>query len=128
MLRLSRAEAEHQIEVFTKRIAEQRVANDPCSFTSKSFAFGPYSLLLQVKKEDEEIVEINFAEVAPYTELLSKLYDSCDNYYAPMGIVRDVVSELPSVLGGIVPLISDPRRFQELEANWRTAGFGDDQA
>ncbi len=127
VLRLSRAEAEHQIEVFTKRIAEQRVANDPCCFTSKSFAFGPYSLLLQVKKEDEEIVEINFAEVAPYTELLSKLYDSCDNYYAPMGIVRDVVSELPLCLGGIVPLISDPRRFQELEANWRTAGFGDDK-
>ncbi len=127
VLRLSQAEAGHQVEEFTKRIAEQRAANDPCCFTSKSFAFGPYSLLLQVKKEDEEILEINFAEVAPYTELLSKLYNSCDNYYAPMGIVRDAVSELPVCLCGLVPLISDPRRFQELEANWRSAGFGEDK-
>jgi hypothetical protein len=41
-----------------------------------------------------------------------------------MAMVRDAASELPLNLFGLVPLISNPLRFLEMEGNWRNAGFG----
>jgi hypothetical protein len=121
--RLSKGEAEKQVRVFTEDIRRQRELNDPSCFTSKNLSFGNYSNLLEIKDEDEEILEIRSLEVAPYTELLSRLYNVCENYYAPMALVRDAGSETPLCLGGVVPIISDPLRFANLEQNWRTAGF-----
>lgn len=124
ILRVNRAQAEFQLKRFQDGIRRQREANDPLCYTSKSFSFGTYSLLLQTKPEDEEIVEIISAEVAPYTELLSKVQDTCENYYAPMGLVRDIATETQLCFSGIVPFISNPLRFREFEKNWCDAGFG----
>jgi len=126
ILRVPRAQAELQVKEFMEGIDRQRQANDPLCFTSKSFIFGTYSLLLQTKPDDEEIVEIVSAEVAPYTELLSKIHDTCENYYAPMGLARDIASESPLCFFGLVPLISNPLRFGEFEKNWCDAGLGCD--
>ena len=123
VVRLSKAEAEKQVREFAAGIRRQRELNDPWCFTSKNLSYGHYSQLLEIKDEDEKILEIHSVEVAPYTELLSKLYNVCENYYAPMAIARDAESEAPVCLAGVVPLISDPLQFANLEKNWRTAGF-----
>ena len=123
--RLTKAEAEMQVKQFSRLIGEAKAANDPWCLTSKMLAFGTYSVLVGRKNEDEQISEVLSAEVVTYSDLLAKLYNTNENYYAPVGLVRDIESELPLCFNGIVPLISDPLKFNDFVQNWAEAGLDD---
>jgi hypothetical protein len=123
--RLNKGGAEMQVKKFTSSITMAKTANDPWCLTSKMLSFGTYSLLVGRKNEDEEILEVLSAEVVPYSDLLGKLYNTNENYYAPVGLVRDVESMLPLCFSGIVPLISDPLKFNGFIQNWAEAGLDD---
>jgi hypothetical protein len=122
--RLSKDEAAMQVKVFALSIAKAKAANDPWCLTSKMHSFGPHSLLVGRKNEDEEIIEVLSTEVVPYSDLFGKLYNTNENYYAPVGLARDTESELPLCFNGIVPLISDPLKFNDFVTNWAEAGLG----
>lgn len=121
ILPVSKENADYLIKQLTAWIESQRRENDPICFTSIHGAFGPYSLLLQSKSSDEEVVEVVSAEVARYTKLLSALHDACENHYAPMALVREVETEAVLCLSNVVPLISDPLQFHKHEKNWKVA-------
>ncbi len=123
ILRLSKAQAEAMAREFAEHMHRQKELKDPYCFTSKTFSFGARSHLLPIKAKDEDILEILSVEAAPYTDLLSKIFDSCENYYAPLALVRDAASEVPLCVCGLVLLLSNPLRFRQLEENLRDVGF-----
>lgn len=124
--RVNKPQALEDLELFTKALQSQCALNDPICVLSVSKVTAPYSQLLKIKKTDDVILEVKSAEIAKYSKLIAKAFDKDIFHYAPLCLVRDIESETIINLSNVVPIISDPLKFNEYFENWKQIGFSFD--
>jgi len=125
--RFNKPQAEENLKLFEATQNKAKTINDPWCVLSNSKTAAPYSELLKIKKPDEEILEIISAEVSKYSKLIAKVFDKDLFHYAPLCLVRDVETETIINLSNVVPIISDPLKFDEFVKNWNHLGFDFDK-
>ncbi len=125
--RLNKLQAQEHIELFKAVQKKQVENNDPICVLSVSKMTGPYSELLKIKKPEDTIIEITSAEVAKYSKLIAKTFDKEIFYYAPLCLIRDSETETIVNLSNVIPIISDPLKFDEFCDNWNKIGFNLDK-
>jgi len=121
--RVNKHQAQEYIDLFENVRKQQIEKNDPWCILSVSKTYATYSELLKIKKPEDVILEIKSAEITKYSKLIAKAFDKDIFYYAPLCIVRDVETETIINIGNIVPIISDPLRFNETYDNWKKIGL-----
>jgi hypothetical protein len=120
--RMNLVEAEKTASDFNNSF-EASKDTDPFCYTSKTYTYGSYSQLLRIKGSDERCIKCVSAEVAKYNRVLEKTYNQCDNFYAPVFIILDEITELPLQIQKRVAMMTDPLDFENYIENWKNAGI-----
>jgi len=120
--RMNLVEAEKTASDFNNSFEASKDTNPFC-YTSKTYTYGSYSQLLRIKGADERCIKCVSAEVAKYNRVLEKTYNQCDNFYAPVFIILDEITELPLQIQNRVVMMTDPLDFENYIENWKNAGI-----
>ena len=86
--------------------------------------FGNVDYLDSIKITGETVIPIvEYVKVRFSNQLLTK-ENNLDNDYAPLGLLQDKDGKI-ILFGNIVPLVTDPFKFDQLHENWAACGFVD---
>ena len=121
--RLNKPQAKEHLELFNSVQKKQREENNPWCVLSVSRTAAPYSEVIKLKKTEDEILEIESAEITKYSKLIAKAFDKDLFHYAPLCLVKDKEEETFVNLSNVVPLISDPLQISTHYDNWKKIGF-----
>ena len=121
--RLNKLQAQENLKLFKSVHKKQEKLNDPYCVLSVTKTAGTYSELLKLKKPEDVILEIKSAEIAKYSLLIAKAFDKDIEHYAPLCIIKDREMETFLNLSNVVPIISDPLKFNDYYDNWLKIGF-----
>lgn len=115
--RLSKREAEKLQQRYNDSFMAGRNANNPFGYSSKSFAFGQYEQLIEQFGDKESFIECVEAKMELYNEVIAKIYNDCETYYAP--IIYLAIDGEPLVLPNYCfPMITNPFDLQKYLDNW----------
>lgn len=114
--RLSRQAARKLAREFDERHKKAYRTNNPVCYSNKSYTYGPYEVLKNEINPSEKLIPCVSTEATRYNKHLSKLYDTCSNFYAPliMFYLEDEIFEIDN----IVPVTSDPFELEEYFDSW----------
>lgn len=118
--RLTRTEAEDAVAMVTAGIKWAGEGGDPLCFSDQTRAYGSRCTLLHLLGGSENLVEIERAQVVPFRQELADEYAIWDNWYAPLAYLRLRADASLFVIGGFVPLISNPFNLDKYLKNWKT--------
>lgn len=119
--RISKQEAEELQKKFTIQIKATKAEGDPIGYSSESYIFGRYSQIVKQVGDKEEFIECLDTKVGLYNELVAKIYNNCDMYYAP--IIYFSVDGEPFILpNGIFPMLTNPFELPKYIKNWEKIG------
>lgn len=120
--RLSKREAEKLQQVYNDSFMEGRDANNPFGYSSESFTFGKYEYLIEQFGDKESFIECVEAKMELYNEVIAKIYNDCETYYAP--IIYLTIDGEPLVLPNYCfPMITNLFDLQKYLDNWRNMGI-----
>lgn len=120
--RFNKPEAEEAKTELVNSIKKDKERGDPKCYTSINHAYGNRSQLMDLKEENETIIEIESVEVTRYSKLLERREEDI-LFYAPICILRHREEETLLNFGNAVPLISDPLSFERIYNTWKNIGF-----
>lgn len=118
--RFSKTEAEDFAKELNEKINIGQKENNPICYSSKSFTFGSYTTLVSQLGGTEEYIECKKSEVGKYNKSIAKLYNKCENFYAPL--IYLVVEEKPLVLNNVFPMFTNPLELNLYLDNWKKSG------
>ncbi|RZJ92497.1 MAG: hypothetical protein EOO20_01640 [Chryseobacterium sp.] len=84
--------------------------------------FGDVEYLDSIKNTEEIVIPIENYSKVRYSNQLDINDPNLSNDYAPLGMLQGVDGKIIS-FGNIVPLITDPLKFDQLFENWKSAGY-----
>ena len=123
----------HEIERYNKEEGEHMLAHlenelvssikDPIYATSINFNRGKYSELVKRKKANEKLIKVNRYDLVKYSAMLSKINETIEHDYAPICLLYDLITKQLIYLENIIPIVTDPLKFDGLYENWLEAGF-----
>ncbi|MCQ4696237.1 hypothetical protein NE452_01765 [Paeniclostridium sordellii] len=120
--RLSKREAKEIQQGFNNSFKKGRDANNPVGYSSKSFTYGPYEQLIEQLGDKESFIECVEAKVELYNEVIAKIYNDCETFYAP--IIYLAIDGEPLVLPNYYfPMITNPFDLQKYLDNWSNMGI-----
>lgn len=122
--RLPKYEAEARSTYLNETILQMSNKGDAQCLTSENWTFGSRSQLEAVKQPEESILEISRTEVCAYSDILGRTFNRCDNYYAPLCVIRDLQTDQTLTFGGNVPLVSDPFSLKMMMKSWPLDDLG----
>lgn len=115
--RLSKREAKELQQGFNDSFKKGRDANNPVGYSSKSFTYGSYEQLIEQLGDKESVIECVEAKVELYNEVIAKIYNDCETFYAP--IIYLAIDGEPLVLPNYCfPMITNPFDLQKYLDNW----------
>lgn len=115
--RLSKREAKELQQGFNDSFKKGRDANNPVGYSSKSFAYGSYEQLIEQIGDKESFIECVEAKVELYNEVIAKIYNDCETFYAP--IIYLAIEGEPLVLPNYCfPMITNPFDLEKYLDNW----------
>ena len=121
--RFNYEDVKEKLNYFNEKIEKANLERDPWCFTSKDLTFGRYSLLLQNKNEDDNILKIKDVSISKYSELDAKVFNRDIYYYAPLCLLTNKEGSEIINLKDIIPLISDPFSYSSIVQNWKDSGI-----
>jgi hypothetical protein len=120
--RFKPTEIDIQIERFNKSIhAPKKQGDVPGRIIGRNM-FGYTENLLTLLKEGEIISKVTAYEKSRYSKMNDSNASKFDNDYTPLGILLDFESGDELSIQGLMPLVSDPIKFDALHANWNASG------
>jgi len=120
--RLSKREAEKLQRLYNDLFMEGRAANDPFGYSSESFAFSRHTQLIKQFGDKESFLECVEVKIELYNEIIAKIYNDCETYYAP--IIYLAIDGEPLVLpNNCFPMITNPFNLQKYLDNWSNMGI-----
>lgn len=120
--RLSKREAKNVQQGFNDSFKKGRDANNPVGYSSKSFAYGSYEQLIEQLGDNESFIECVESRVELYNEVIAKIYNDCETFYAP--IIYLAIDGEPLVLPNYCfPMITNPFDLQKYLENWSNMGI-----
>lgn len=124
--RLSIEEAIRDAKFMNKSLVDARQHGDPYCVTSVRRVFGQRSTLMQIKGLEETCIEVNLAEIERYHSSIGDIYNKCENYLAPLVLLRHLITEQPITLNHHLVLLTDPFSLHHYLRNWADAGVSID--
>ena len=121
--RYAKDEGEYMLAHLRRELSDMQKANDPINVSSRNYNRGKYSDLVKRKKSDEKLIKVREYDLIKYSEMLSKINETIENDYAPICILYDNKSQELIEFSNIIPIISDPFRFDNFYENWKQSGF-----
>lgn len=103
-------------------IQSAREKNDPFCFTSISRKFGNYSTLLQIKEQEDKLIEIQNVAAEEYTLSVKNNYEKAEHFYAPVFFLEKIADGNPFRLGQCFILLTDPFSLSDYLVNWQAGG------
>lgn len=120
--RLSKREAELLKQKFTVQMKEAKAEGNPFGYSSKSYIYGRYTMIIEQVGDREEFIECVETKVGLYNEFVARIYNDCETYYTP--IIYLSVDGEPFVLpNGFFPMLTNPFELPKYINNWEKMGF-----
>lgn len=119
--RMTRSDAEQFAKQLVERYRDAKQMKNPFCYTSETYVYGPYEYLVAQMGVKEELLECVSAEVVIYNEMIAKMYNESETYYAP--IIYLCVEGEPVIINGAFPLITNPLKLNYYLENWKSAGI-----
>ncbi len=119
--RYNEEEGEHLLTHLNNELSNSK--NDPIYTTSINFSRGKYSELVKRKKSNEILLKVIKYDLIKYSAMLSKINETIEHDYAPVCLLYDYKTQELIVLNNIIPIITDPLKFDSIYDNWLQAGF-----
>lgn len=123
VVRLTKEEAYLKSTEMKEAFQKARWQKDKFCYTSKTRAFGTYSTLVRIMKEDEKTLECKDVEVQKYTDVVGKAFNKCNNYYAPLLYLTCRLSEEIFEINKHIIMLSNPLKLDDYIENWTNAGI-----
>jgi hypothetical protein len=121
--RYDKAEGEKMLEHLNNELKESQKINDPIFVTNTSYNRGNYSYLLKRKKSHESLIKVLGYELIRYSKMLSKINENIENDYTPICLLYEKESQELIQFSNIIPLVSEPLKFDSYFENWSQAGY-----
>ena len=121
--RYDKAEGEKMLDHLNNELKESQKINDPIFVTNTSYNRGNYSYLLKRKKSHESLIKVLGYELTRYSKMLSKINENIENDYTPICLLYEKESQELIQFSNIIPLISEPLKFDSYFENWSQAGY-----
>lgn len=120
--RVSKREAKELQQGFNNSFKKARDANNPVGYSSKSFVYGSYEQLIEQLGDKESFIECVEAKVELYNEVIAKIYNDYETFYAP--IIYLTIDGEPLVLPNYCfPMITNPFDLKKYLENWSNMGL-----
>jgi len=116
--RFNKEGADKAKEEFNQSLKNAIKVNNPLGYTSRNLIYGNYNQLIQLKEDDEKILEIITHEVYKYSKLQEK-DDQFNNFYSPICLILNKENGAMLNFDRLVPLISDPLSFANIFDSWK---------
>lgn len=114
--RLSKQAAKRLAKQFDDNHKKALETDDPICYSENSLAYGNYKSLRKLIPPTEKLLACVETEMVKYTKHISKLYDICENFYAPL--IMFYLEEDIFEMGGIVPILSNPLDIEKYFDSW----------
>ncbi len=125
--RFSEQVAKEHAQFFNNSFEEGRERKDPLCYTSVHDTFGPYSILISKKDDNEVCLECLSAEPVRYSNLIGKIYNESKNFYAPLCLLVHSKTKEWITINSHIALLTDPLRLMDFIENWKKAGIEIDE-
>jgi hypothetical protein len=119
--RFRKADGEAALAEILRWMGEAAERGNPVCY-AESGEFGTLSVLAKLAP-GVDYARVVSAELVPFTAEIGKLNDSCDNFYAPLCVLRSRVEEEEIAAHNAVLLLSNPLALGRFTKNWRDAGL-----
>ncbi|GEM_PF-1283650 len=125
--RYHKAEGERMLEHLKSELTNSNKHKDPIYSTSINYNRARYSELVKRKKSNEKLIKVIQYELIKYTAMLSKINETIEQDYAPVCLLYDKKTQELIDFSNIIPIITDPLKFDGFYENWTQAGFEIDE-
>lgn len=121
--RYDKNEGEHMLEHLKSELADSQKHKDPIYATSINYNRGRYSELVKRKKTNEKLIRVIQYDLIKHSAMLSKINETIEQDYAPVCLLYDKKTQELIDFSNIIPIITDPLKFDSFYENWTQAGF-----
>ena len=121
--RYDKDEGEHMLEHLNSELTNSIRLKDPIYSTSINYNRDRYSELVKQKKTNEKLIKVTRYDLIKYSAMLSKINETIEQDYAPVCLLYDKKSQELIDFSNIIPIITDPLKFDGFYENWTQAGF-----
>lgn len=116
--RFGKKEAEEKLSFFEIQMSVHEKQNNPLCITQKERIFGTYNALKDRVDMDDELLKIVNVSCEKVTQQILNIYNSIDNYYAPLLYILEGDNQEFFSIDNRVVLLSDPFLFEKYLKNW----------
>lgn len=114
--RLSKQAAKRLARDFNEKHKKAYNTRNPICYSSKTLTYGPYEGLITMVDPSEKLIPCIETEIVKYSKHISKLYNTCENFYAPL--IMFYLDEEVFKLGDWVPFLSNILDIEEYFDSW----------
>lgn len=125
--RYDKAEGEYMLEHLKNELTNAIKHKDPIFTTSINYNRGRYSEMVRRKKPNEKLIKVTQYDLIKYSAMLSKINETIEHDYAPVCLLYDKKTQEIIDFSNIIPIITDPLKFDNFYENWIQAGFKIDE-
>jgi hypothetical protein len=125
--RYDKAEGEYMLEHLRNELTNAIKHKDPIFTTSLNYNRGRYSEMVRRKKPNENLIKVTQYDLIKYSAMLSKINETIEHDYAPVCLLYDKKTQELIDFSNLIPIITDPLKFDNFYENWVQAGFKIDE-
>jgi hypothetical protein len=107
-----------------KEVEKMNTQREIFGLLSNTKLFGDVEYLDSIKTTEEIVIPIEKYSKVRYSNQLDVKENDLSNDYAPLGLLQGADGRIIS-FGNIIPIITDPLKFDELYGNWKSCGYVD---
>lgn len=120
--RVSKQEAEQLRQGYSRQMSKAKAEGNPFGYSSVSNMYGQYTQILEQVGDTEDFIECIETKVDKYNELVARMYNDSETYYAPI-IYLSIDGEPLILPNGVFPMLTNPFDLPKYIRNWEKLGF-----
>ena len=119
--RMTERQARQEAATWGQRIAAAAAEGDPLCVSDRTGGFGRYSTV--IRSDPTSVTRrVVGAEARVASRAILHAYRTCDNYYAPLLVLIDAVTDEPLTVHGQRVLLTNPLQIEHYLQNWNMSG------